>query len=575
MTTPENQNTTQQELEPFFPPILLLGIAAVGFFVALVAAMTPSGFNIVGWAGLLVGVIALVFWAIMNPKAVVDFVKGRGLAFGGTAIVVSIIVIVAAVLVYMVVDAQDWTLDFTEGSVLTLSDDVREVLQAIANDPTQGNVQFIAFADSQSATARERMELLLRQFEEASSGKITYEFVNPDRDPLIAQQYGANVGNGTVAVVTFDAEGNPLIDEAEMLTNPDQYALTNTTIEVLADGDFRAVFVDVPEGSDPNDTALQSTGSGTWVTYLRDVLGWTVEIVSPLELTTQAGLGSMASDGDVVIIAGGVDALPDDAITTLQNYVNNGGNLVLLAGSNLTGEPTLAAADNMGTFLQATYGVRVLNNLVIDDAEHFSIQALQLISDGYNSHPVTLQVISNNLPSVFSTAQSVEVANPAPQGVTLTTLVQTTENAYAKTGLDINAQIEQNVTIEEFQTLLAQAEGDLSGVLPLAVAADNTNTGSRLVVFGSDSIIWNVLDGSRGEANPYLMQAAIFWTTGYDEFSASLATVRPVEEIPGDQVTLQESDVSYIRFVTIILIPFGSLLIGIAIWWLRRERVSN
>ncbi|MDQ7037541.1 MAG: hypothetical protein Q9P01_22670 [Anaerolineae bacterium] len=381
--------------------------------------------------------------------------------------------------------------------------------------------------------------------------------------------------NGQVAVVAYDAEGNLILDDIELLNSPDQYALTNKTIEVLAGGDFRAIFVNVPEGADPNDNLPQGTGSGAWVASLRDVLKWSVEIISPLELTTQAGLGEMAADGDVLIIAGGIDALPDEAVATIAEYVNNGGNLVLLAGANLAPEPTLAAADNMTAFLQETYGVSVRNDMVVDDETRFNLQGLQLIADNYTSHPVTTQAIANELLTVFSVGQSIEIADTAPDGVTVTTLVSTSENGYAKEGLDINAQLAQeSVTFEEFQALFAQAEGDISGALPLAAAVDNTNNGSRLVVFGSDSIIWNAMDGARGEANPFLMQNAIFWTTRFDEFAAGLASVRPVEETPPDEVLLTASDVSYIRFVTVILIPFGSLLLGIAVWWVRRERVT-
>jgi ABC-2 type transport system permease protein len=573
MTTPENQNSTQQELEPFFPPIVLFAVSMIAFFVALAVWLTQGELNVVAIGALLVGVIAFIFWLVMNPKAVMDFVKGRGLAFGGTAIVVTLVMIIAAVLIYMVVAAQAWSLDYTEGNVLTVAENTRDVLETIANDPTAGNVRFVAFFGTQDTAGRERFDILLRDIEQISGGKISYEYVDPDREPLVAQQYGENISGGQIAVVPYDAEGNLVIDEAELLTNADQYSLTNMVIEVLADGDFRATFLQLPDGADPEDeTGAQSSGS--WVAYLRDVLGWTVNIITPFDLTTEAGLGELAADGDVLIIPGGIEALPDEAVAAIAEYVNRGGNVVLFAGPNIAPEPTLAAAENMSNFLQATYGLRVRGDIVVDDNEHFVLESLQLIAENYTSHPITEEAMTNALPSVFIAAQSIEIAATAPDGVTVTPLITTTENAYAKTGLDLNALIEQNISPEEFQALFVQAEGDLAGTLPVAVAADNTTNGSRLVVFGSDMIIWNGLDGSRGEANPFLTQRAIFWTTRFDEFSASLSQVRPLDETPPDQIVLEFSDVLYIRFVTVLLIPFGSLIIGIAIWWARRDRVN-
>lgn len=151
MTTPETNPQTENEIEevsitpdefpPIIPPWIFLIVSAVGFAVALGVLFVASEFNFAGWAGLAIGVLALIVWALMYPEEVIKLIKGRALTFGGLGIGVTLVLIVASILVYNVIESQGWSRDFSERDVYSLDTQVRDVLDAMGDDPSIPTVQ--------------------------------------------------------------------------------------------------------------------------------------------------------------------------------------------------------------------------------------------------------------------------------------------------------------------------------------------------------------------------------------------------------------------------------------------------
>ncbi|MBA3872600.1 MAG: hypothetical protein H0X30_25970, partial [Anaerolineae bacterium] len=75
--TVESPNPNLTEQEPFIPPYYMLILAAIGFIIAIVVALTQATFSVVGWGGLALGILALVVWAFMAPDQLRSLVTGR------------------------------------------------------------------------------------------------------------------------------------------------------------------------------------------------------------------------------------------------------------------------------------------------------------------------------------------------------------------------------------------------------------------------------------------------------------------------------------------------------------------
>jgi hypothetical protein len=147
--------------------------------------------------------------------------------------------------------------------------------------------------------------------------------------------------------------------------------------------------------------------------------------------------------------------------------------------------------------------------------------------------------------------------------VTVEELIRTSENAYAKT--DIQALLDN-------PDAAAQTEADPKGPFVLAASAENSVTGARVVLFGSASVPANNFAVGSGLVNLQAAFNSLVWATRFNDFFSTVniqSAVRP-QDAP---VFATDQQLREINLLTIFLLPFGVLIIGLLVWWNNRERV--
>jgi cellobiose-specific phosphotransferase system component IIC len=118
--TPDLSPKTNED-EAFIPPYYMLILAVVGLVVALAVWITQPTFTVVGWGGLGITVLSLVAWVLMAPQQAKAFITGRTARFGGTSILVTLIVLVALIAIYTFIRGQDIRIDLTQRNEFSLA----------------------------------------------------------------------------------------------------------------------------------------------------------------------------------------------------------------------------------------------------------------------------------------------------------------------------------------------------------------------------------------------------------------------------------------------------------------------
>lgn len=559
--TPEQTPNSPADLssEPFIPPRLLLVLAAAGFIVALVVLFTQPTFNVVGYGALAFGVLALLAWVVIAPAEARNVLTGRTVRFGGTSLIVTAVFIAALVAVYTFVRDRDLRIDLTQRNDFSLTEESRTAISGLGADPNLPQVKIIAFYGAAQAGQRDRNSALFDDYAATSSGKISYEFIDPDRNPAQAQLYGITRA-GQIAVVAIGEDGQPDAENAEILNSALQDQLTNAILKVAAQGDFVAYFLTVRDNVSSQMTALKDA--------LTNRFDWTVEDVSLPELTgpqAERRLNDPNLDGEVVVIPGGSRALADAELEILQQYVDAGGDLVVFAGTNLnTDQTSLATSDNFNAFLERNFGLRINNDIVLDQTQAFQSALIPVATD----LDQTAFVTSNGVPRgqgamVFEAPHSIEVLETAPQNVVVTQLVRSSPQSYQVTDLQR--------FFSDDPTALNPQEGDPQGPFVLAAQAENTQTGARLVVFGSTSPGSDAFTLFSNIDNLSVAFNSLVWTTDFNNFVQQITVTQ--QQRPQDAPIFVDAQQSRtINFVTIILLPFGVLFTGVYVWWRNRER---
>ncbi|MBZ0283354.1 MAG: GldG family protein [Anaerolineae bacterium] len=557
MTT---QNPTPDQQEPFIPPSYMLILAGVGLLIALLVAFTQPTFTVIGWGGLGIMLLSLLGWVFMAPDQARAILTGRTALYGSTTVIVTVLVLVALIGIYAVVKGRNIRVDLTQRDTFSLNEQTRQAVASLAVEPNIPSIKILAFYSAAQASRRDQDSLLFDDYQETSGGKITYEFIDPDRSPVETQTYSVTRA-GQVVVAPVGADGQPDAAKAQLVDFLSQEELSNAILRVAASGDFRAYFLSVEDGLALEDTG--ATGLSDLNDALTDTFNWKTQEVNYVDLANPAGtitLNDPLANGEVLVIVGGSKPFSDEQIKFISDYVDAGGDLVVLAAPiNDDSTPTLATADNLNTYLFEKFGMRFINNVVVDEAQAFETPFSPVVTDLDSTQFITSVVAGQSL-LVFALPRSIEVAPTLPENVTVTELARSGVDSYAKT----DPALLQADTLEV-------AETDAKGPFVLAAAAENAQTGARVVLIGSMFLPANQYN-SFNVGNTTVMLRSIAWVTRFDEFFNEIQQL-DAQQRPEDTPIFVDSQKSRnINFAVIIALPFGILAIGFLVWWNNRER---
>ncbi|MFN8378347.1 MAG: GldG family protein [Anaerolineae bacterium] len=552
---PAPEETRDQD--PLIPPGFLLILAAVGLIVALIVALTQPTFDIIGWGGLALAVVALFGWVLSAPDRARSVFSSRWLRYGGLAVVVLLLVSIALIGLYTVARNQNWRTDLTQSNAYSLSDTSAQAISAYSTDPSLPPVQMLAFYPASQASQQDRDSALLDSYVQASNGKITYTFVDPDREPQKATQYGVQ-SYGQIAVMAQNADGTLDSENAVLVSRADQEQLTNAVLRVAASGTFVAHILNVRDGVAAADMSL-------FTDTLTNRFDWKVDTVSLAELTAPQAeypLNDPNVDGELLILPGGSAPLAPEELEIVRNYLEQGGDLMVLAGTNLNQDGVSLATDPaFNQMLNDLYGVQFNNDVVIDPSQAFQSPLIPVATDLSSSAFVT----SNGIPSgqaalIFETPPSIAIAGSAPAGVTTSVLARSSDQSYATTDL-------QRVLGGD----VARTDSDAAGPMVLAAQAEDRNTGSKLVLFSSPSLLLDTYTMFSNVDNFQVSVNGAVWATNFNNFVAQVTV--PQEQRPTDvPIYADTQSLRTISFVTLYLLPFGILLLGVGVWWVGRSR---
>jgi hypothetical protein len=551
------QQTPNTQQEPFIPPRYLLILSALGFIVAIVVAATQPEFGVVGYGGVAFGILALLMWVLLAPQDARNAFTGRTARFGGTSLLVTIVLLVAMALIYHVVQVANLRYDLTQTNTYSLSAESKQAVTGLAADSNAPKIHIVAFYGPSQASTRDQVTLLLDDYKKTSNGKIDYEFVDPERQPQTATLYKVTTA-GSIAVARLDATGAPDTQNAQVITTADQGQLTNAILKASASGVFNAYFLTVADGTASQMSVLKTNLSSRY--------GWTTKDVSLVQLTSPESADFNLNDpnvtGQVMIIPGGSAALADAELKVIQDYVAKGGDLVIMAGTNLnTDKTSLATSDNLNAWLMQDFGVSFNKDVVIDKTQAFQSPLLPVATNLDTGSFVT----SNGIPVgqsalVFETPNSINVAASAPANVTVTPIVHSTSAAYSKTNLQ-----------DILDNKIDKAEGDAAGPFVLGATAENTQTHARVILLGSTSLGNDQYASFQNIDNLSVTFNSLIWATNFNDYFTQITVQQ--QQRPQDQpIFADEQSLRNINFITIFILPFGVLLIGVLVWWNNRER---
>ncbi|KAA3663648.1 MAG: hypothetical protein DWQ04_09680 [Chloroflexi bacterium] len=518
------------QIAPFFPwigLILLIG-GALAYFVTRRWDLLPN----LLFAG---GALFLLLFAMLRPDDVRRLMSGRQTRYG-TSTLLSVVFFLAIVVLgyYLTYENTDWRYDATETSQFTPLDETVAILESL-----EAPIHVIGFYSFQLAFQEEATRAQLESLQ-AYTDQFTFEFVDPDENPLLAEKYELTF-DGSLVFTRGEGENETF---AKAAVPVDETSIHTALLKVINPVEKKIYFI---TGHGERDTeGFAEDGIGTAVRLLAEA-GFDTDT---LNLFTA---GEIPTDATAIAIIDQQAPMTEAEVTAIRNYLASGGT-AFIARDALESEGDLQTSDDaLAAMLQADWGVTFRPDFIIEQVFAQAGQSFGLVFLGasYGASTITSGDL-DQFGTVYDIARSIET-EPL-EGITRINLVMTSDQAWGET--DFNG-LANGMAVPD--------DGiDASGPLAIGSSLENTATGARLVVFGDTDFLSNVLLLQNG--NSILMTNAFNWLAD-DELSVELTPRETVTR----QLTISQTQLGLIQIVVLLLTPGIAAIIGFSVWFSRRQ----
>ncbi|MDW7709985.1 MAG: GldG family protein [Deferrisomatales bacterium] len=494
-----------------------IGGALLVLAALFVASYYPDQRGILAVLGV-VGAAALLFFFIAERRLVAGLPGSRTARYGANAAVMTLAFVGILVILNVLAIRHNARWDLTADRRFTLSDQTLKVLRALERE-----VVVTAFF-SDASEARVRIKRLLDDFSDHSS-RVRVSFVDPDRNPALAQQHGIREYGTTVF-----ASG----EQTYRITETTEEAATNALVRVTREGQKticflsghgeRAVYDSQRRGYSSAGRALEEQGYA-----VREIL-----LLRETEVPAECA---------VLVIAGPTKPLLDPERELLGTYLEEGGKaLVLVDPQTETGlEPLLEQ-----------WGIRLRDDVIIDTMSRLfgGSYTTPIITD-YPPHEVTQGF---QLATFLAVARSLEESR-LPEGASFHPLARTTPQSWGETDLQGD------------QAAFDPAE-DHKGPLTVAALVERTGDdglpGTQLIVVGDSDFADNTYFGYSGNGD--LFQNLVSYLAKEED----LISIRPRDARPSP-LMLSRAQGATLFYGSVVVGPLLLVLAGLGIWWRRRN----
>lgn len=451
----------------------------------------------------------------------------RQVRFGANATVMTIAFIAILVFINILATRNHTRWDLTAEKTFSLSPETIKIIQAL-DQP----VEITGFFGRENRSGQDELASRLKEYT-SRSNLITYRFIDPDVEPLVARRYEIT----SYGTIVFESG-----DRRQQTTATDEQALTGALVKVTQEAVPTIYFLTGHEERSLSGFEQFDYSEAKQVIEDDNFQVGTISLIVS---------NTIPLENSVLIIADPKRELQEREEELIQDYLAQGGRAMIL--SDPLNPPVLA------NVLEAA-GLSWENDLLIDQQSLMGNPVAPAVIE-YPFSPITQDVRDA---TVFPTVRTL-AEGQVPTGVTLTPLLKSSSNSQAAT----------NFRNEQVQLSPDDAQGPLTfgysieGTIPATEATTSTtatNAQARLVVLGDADFASNAYLNLPGSANRDFFRSAVAWlATQENEF-----TLPPRPQPVDRSVFLTEQQGTLIFYGSTLGLPLLVIIAGIGVWWQRR-----
>ncbi len=454
------------------------------------------------------------------------WLKARQTKYAAYAAVYTLVVIAAVVVINVLANRYNKSLDTTANQRYSLSQQTAKIVKGLKQNAT-----ILYF--NQSTQFQDGKDLLDEYAH--LSPRIRIEYVDIDKDPQLAREDGVrDFGTAVVAIG----------DKHEIAKSMDEEGITGAFIRDLKGNTRTVCFVTGSGEHQLDDTDRDG------LSQFKDLLAKDEYETKAVDLLHQA---QVPEDCTTLVVAGPTHDYQQPEVDAIKTYVEDGGRAMVLLDPPLQlGTSGIAGNDALAAVL-ASWGVALDKDLVLDFNPIGQLAGLgpqvALVTQ-YESQPIVndLKGTAVGLPLIRSLA----IKDTGKASVQK--LFDSSDSSLATSDLS-SASIDIRDPRNKKGPFTLAAAGSYS--------TGKQNAQGRFVVVGSSTWIANRFIGFNGNGD--LALNAVNWLASDED----LISIRPK---PQDDrpIAMTRAQMNRVRLSSQFLLPFIVVIAGVGVWWKRR-----
>ncbi len=510
-----------------------------------------------------------VLWIALRVATLAGTSRGTTL-HGMNGVIGSLAFLGICITLYAFVLRSDREWDLTREGLRELAPQTIQILESLNHDVTV-SCFLVRTGDPLIDVTQDKTRRFLERCQQYSP-HLLVEFIDPQREPEALEALDvlrvANVGT----VVLHAGARQREIPLSSVTTRLEEREFTNALINVARESDSKVYFLTGHGERDVADEDPKSGGSNFRLWLNRE--SYAVEsCIIPTDRPR------IPQDCSVLIIGGYESDLRSDEIEALDDYMANGGRLLLLTDPQIVLDPSALRAEQMRPWLKKRFGVEVQSDIIVSrategyrammipdfallgDLEEFVEPSDEFLGSFNTQHPIT-RVLDKQM--VFTLARSLVLADDMPGDAQGTVLLRSTPDTWAE--VDLSDVVQRRTIVQD--------DDELVGPLPVAVAVtapSNVEVGAgarrrdtRLVVVGDSTLASNEDINFAGNQNFLLNTVA--WLAEQED----LIAIRPTgkQDLP---ISMTPNQQRLIAWIAILGTSQAVALVGLVVYVLRRR----
>lgn len=456
--------------------------------------------------------------------------KGGSYSIVVTAIVIAILIVVNVLV--SVLPTKYTKYDISSSQLYSITSSTKVVVNALEKDVT---IYWVVQNDQEDSV----IENLLDKYDSLSD-HITVVKKNPDVYPTFTQTYTSETVANNSLIVECGDKYRYIAYSDIYLTDVD-YTTYSYNYSFDGEGAITSAIDYVVSDELPKIYTLQGHGESDLPSEFSSQLekeNYEVESLSLLNID------EVPEDADCLLIYAPTSDISEEEATLLENYVNNGGKLLVMAGPTQDGTLT-----NLYSVL-SSYGVDTVDGIVIEsDRNYYTFQMPYILLPEMQSSDITDPLINSNYYVIFPLAQGLTIQSTS----SATSLLTSSSTSYSKVdGYNL--------------TTYDKEDDDIDGSFALAVQVNTSNDGS-LIWFGSSYYLEDSYNAYSSGANLDMTMNALSELIGERE----AVSIRS-KSLNYNYLTISESNASTLKTWMIGIIPGVFVVYGIITVIERRRK---